>query len=94
MVDIENEYREQMDEELVQNLQNELQEHKDRLKDKEHQIDELMAERDEYKTAYAESAAAFPWFHRGEHQAIRQSLRKCLALHSSLMAKSLSSRTG
>lgn len=37
-----------MDEELVQNLCNELQ-------DKGNQIDELMAERDEYKTAYAEA---------------------------------------
>ncbi|ODM17342.1 hypothetical protein SI65_07017 [Aspergillus cristatus] len=55
MIDLENEYRKQMDEELVQNLHNELQEHKDRLEDKESQIDELMAEWDEYKTAYAEA---------------------------------------
>ncbi|ODM16202.1 hypothetical protein SI65_08201 [Aspergillus cristatus] len=54
MIDLENEYREKIDEEFVQNLQNELQEHRERLKDKEDQIDELMAERDEYKTAYAE----------------------------------------
>lgn len=47
-IDLENEYREQMNEELVQNLRNELQY-------KENQIDELMAERDEYKTAYAEA---------------------------------------
>ncbi|OJJ84921.1 uncharacterized protein ASPGLDRAFT_35366 [Aspergillus glaucus CBS 516.65] len=46
-IDLENEYHKQMDEELVQNLHNELQ-------DKGNQIDELMAEQDEYKTAYAE----------------------------------------
>lgn len=55
MIDLENECREKMNDEFVHNLQNELQEHKDRLKDKENQIDELMAERDEYKTAYAEA---------------------------------------
>lgn len=67
LIDLENEYREQMttaesgrnnqeqvDEELIQNLRTELQEHKVRLEDKENQIDDLMAERDEYKTAYAE----------------------------------------
>ncbi|EYE95325.1 uncharacterized protein EURHEDRAFT_55141 [Aspergillus ruber CBS 135680] len=48
MIDLENRYREQMDEEFVQNVRNEFQ-------DKERQIDELMAERDEYKTAYAEA---------------------------------------
>jgi ribosome-associated translation inhibitor RaiA len=59
MIDLENEYREKIDEEFVQNLQNQLQEHKERLKDKEDQIDELMAERDEYKTAYAEAQLRF-----------------------------------
>ncbi|OJJ86637.1 uncharacterized protein ASPGLDRAFT_44482 [Aspergillus glaucus CBS 516.65] len=39
----------------VQTLHTELQEHKTRLEDKESQIYDLMAERDEYKTAYAEA---------------------------------------
>ena len=55
MIDLENEYREQMDGSLVQTLRTELQEHKARLKDKEDQIDDLVMERDEYKTAYAEA---------------------------------------
>ena len=55
MIDLENEYREQMDGVLIQTLRNELQRHKAQLEEKENQIDDLMAERDEYKTAYAEA---------------------------------------